>query len=712
MGWWLTPAAATGANGLGSQIEFGVDYYAEDWPPERTEIDARLMQQASIRTVRLVDTNWERLEPEPERYDFAWLDRVIEILNRYGIRAILGTSSYVPPAWLIEKHPEFYALNKDGVRHRWGGMGFVCLNNPQYRQDVEKLVTALAAHYGHHPGVIGWQIDNELGTWGYACYDVDYCAPKFWDYLKKKFGTVEELNRRWLTVSYGHRYSSWSQIPLNWTLGAQAHQAPLELEAQRFFSSNVADFIEFQAKILRRYTTGQFVTHNLSGPSRSGNAFEFAKPLDFLGFDSYPETGDYISPGFAVDLTRGFNHGKTFLILEHRSGYRGPFSLTDASPPPGMVRLWAWQTLAHGADGILFFRWRMCVGGSEQYWQGLLNYDGTPGRAFPEVSRMGEEIKKIGSVIAHASTPAHVAEIMSFDSLWAMHVGGASFPYYDQLKVFQHAFRRWGLNVDFVEPNSDLHQYKIVVAPSLHVVDDEIATSLESFVRGGGVLILTARSGFKTPDNLATEQPLPGLLAALARIGVADYTLLQKAPRPDFVGFPFGADGYRANSDNQIVSTSGDWQGTYKARSWADILEPHGAKVLFRYQLDYYGGQPAVTLAEYGKGKVVYVGTLLEPSFYLDLARQARDWVTLEPGPRVPEGVDFTLRERDHTPFRFLLNFNSSSRTVELPGTFRDMLSGKVFDKRITIPAFDLVILVPREAAAESIREDRKRPGS
>jgi beta-galactosidase len=706
-GFCFTPLTA--ANRSDSQIEFGVDYYAEDWPPERTEIDARLMQQAGFRTVRLVDTNWERLEPEEGRYDFAWLDRVIEILNRHGIRAILGTSSYVPPAWLIEKHPEFYAVNKDGIRYRWGGMGFVCLNNPKYRQYVEKLVTALASHYGRVPGVIGWQIDNELGTWGYACYDLDYCVPKFQDYLKRKFGTIEDLNRRWLTVSYGHQYSSWTQVPLNWSLGAQAHQAPLELEVQRFFSANVADFMKFQAEILRRYTSGQFITHNLSGPSRSGNAFEFAKPLDFLSFDNYPETGDYISPGFAIDLMRGFNHGNSFLILEHRSGYRGPFSLTDPSPPPGMVRLWAWQTLAHGADGVLFFRWRMSVGGSEQYWQGLLNYDGTPGRAFPEVSLMGEEIKKIGSIITHTSSPTQVGEIMSFDSLWAMHVGGSSFPYYDQLKAFQQGFRRWGLNVDFVEPGSDLRNYKIVVAPSLHVVDDEIAASLERFVRDGGVLILTARSGFKTPDNLAVQQPLPGLLSSFAMVRVVDYTLLADSPRPGFPGFSFETDAYHADSNNQVVSSSSDWPGTYTARGWADILEPRGAKVLFRYKRGYYSGRPAVTLAAYGKGKVLYVGTLLEPSFYLDMARQACGWARLDPGPRLPEGVDFSLRERDGTPLRFLLNFNSSVRTIAFPGTFQDILSGKVFNKQITMPALDPVILAPREASAKI--HSQKPPG-
>ncbi len=144
----LMAVPATAAQLLSDKIEYGTDYYAEDWSPQRWEIDAQLMQQAKLHVVRLADTNWERMEPEEGRYDFAWLDRVLEVLNRHGIRAILCTSSYVPPAWLIQKHPDFYAVQADGTRYRWGGMGFVCLNNPIYLQYVTKLVSALASHFG------------------------------------------------------------------------------------------------------------------------------------------------------------------------------------------------------------------------------------------------------------------------------------------------------------------------------------------------------------------------------------------------------------------------------------------------------------------------------------------------------------------------------------------------------------------------------------
>jgi beta-galactosidase len=680
------------AAGLSERMEFGADYYAEDWPAERWETDAQLMKRAKFRTVRLADTNWERMEPAEGHYDFAWLDRVLEILNRNGIRAVLCTSSYVPPAWLVEKHADFYLVNEAGVRRRWGGMGFMCLNNPLYRQCVAKLVTALATHYGRHPGVIGWQIDNEMGGWGAECYDEVYCQPKFQQSLKNKFQTIDELNRRLLTVSYGHSYSDWNQVLLRSNVTEDALQAPLVLESKRFFSANIAEFLAFQASLLRQHTNGQFITHN--GPSLSMNCFEFARPLDFLSEDNYPRVGEYSESAFATDLMRGFNHGKSFQALEIRSGTFGPYSLRDTTPPPGLARLWAWQRLAHGADGILFFRWRMSNGGSEQYWQGLLNYDGTPSAAFPEVARMGAELEKVGSEFIRAETPSVVAEILSYDSLWALDISNGKFPYLEQLKVFSSSFNRWSLNVDFVEPTAHLDKYKIVLAPSLHVVDPAIAQNLEAFVNQGGVLILSARSGFKNEDNLATQLP-PGPLEALAKVRVKSFTLLQPSTEQRWLDFPVDPAAYKPSPDNVIRSASPDWPGEYTAKGWVDILESYGAKPLFHYQKDYYAGQPAVTIADYGKGKVIYVGTLLEPRFYVDLARHACEWAKVDVGGEIPEGVDFALRQNDRGSYRFLLNFSDSVKTVKLSGQHRDLISAMTFTDQVSVPPLELRVLVP-----------------
>ena len=637
--WPLAHAADDQPWSRRQQLEFGADYYPEDWPVERLEIDARLMRQAHFRTVRVADTNWERLEPAEGQYDFAWLDLALQVLNRNGIQVVLCTSSYVPPAWMIEKHPDFYAENENGQRHRWGGMGFLCLNHPVYREYVKKLVTALATHYGRHPGVIGWQIDNELGGWGAECYDKDYCEPKFRNYLKDKFGTIEELNKRLLTVNYGHSYSSWEQIRLRQNVDGDALQAPLVLEAERFFSLNLADMLAFQAALLRGSTQGQFITHN--GPDTTRNCFELAQPLDFLSEDSYPKVGEYQSPAFTTDLIRSFNRGNSFLVLEIRSGTYGGYSLGDATPPPGLARLWAWQTVAHGADGVLFFQWRMNNGGSEQYWQGLLNYDGSPSPRLAEIERAGEEFERIGSQIVGAGAPASVAGILSYDSHFALRIGDDKFPYFDQLKLFSSSFRRLSLNVDLVEPLSQLSKYKIVFAPSLHVVDQRIVENLSLYVSNGGTLILTARSGFKNIDNLSKQTP-PGPLTGMAGVQVKDFTIIQPFIEDKIADFAIEQGAYRPAAENSIVSLAKDWPGEYQCHGWVDILEIKGAKVLFNYSKDFYSERPAVTQAEFGAGRVIYVGSMFEPRFYLDLAQRACSWAKLDHSPVLPEGMDFS----------------------------------------------------------------------
>jgi beta-galactosidase len=677
-------------------IELGVDYYAEDWPTERTEIDARLMQAAGIRVVRLIDTNWERTEPSDGHHEFAWLDRVIEILAAQDIRSVLGTSSYVPPAWLMKKHPEFYAVNKDGVRYRWGGMGWVCFNNPQFRAYVSRHVTALAEHYGTNPAVIGWQIDNELGVFGYFCYDTDYCLPKFQQRLKHQFGTIEHLNQRLATVSYGHAYSSFDQVPLNWTLGSQAHQAPLELEAQRFFSSNVTDHLAYQAAILRRFTRQQWITHNSTGPNRNGNLFDFAKPLDFMSYDGYAHMPDFVKAAFAADFMRGVNHGRSYLALEMRSGYMGPYTLTEPITPDGLVRLWGWQTLARGARGLLFFRWRMAVGGSEQYWQGLLDYDGRPNRAYKEIARIGNDLKAVGSVLTDAATVSPVAQMMSYDSLWALHIDKATFPYFDQMEMLNRGFRRCGINVDVVPPDAELSSYKVVLAPTLHVVSQDIVSRLESFVSAGGVLVITARSGFKTPDNLGVEMELPGLLRKLVGARIPEFTMLAESSQSSAEGAINLAETgtYLPTIGNEITGTTDGWKGNYKASVWADLLEPEGASVLFQYTKDFYAGRGAVTMSKYGKGTVVYIGTILEPSFYLDLSRRCCDWAGVVEGPAIPEGVDYAVRHGATGDTRFILNFTTSSEEIAMPGKYRDLIKGDRFHDKCTVGPLDLLILV------------------
>jgi beta-galactosidase len=372
----------------------------------------------------------------------------------------------------------------------------------------------------------------------------------------------------------------------------------------------------------------------------------------------------------------------------------GPSTLSEAITPEGLIRLWGWQTLAHGADGLLFFRWRMSSGGSEQYWQGLLDYDGQPNRAYREISRIGSDLKAIGAAFAKASTVSAVAQVMSYDSLWALHIGDSKFPYFEEMISFNRSFRRLGLNLDVVQPESDFSKYKIVLAPTLHVVSPEIVARLESFVSAGGVLVLSARSGFKTSENLGVEMPLPGLLRKLIGARVPEFTMLAEAHRASPSSDLSEQGVYLPSIGNEIASATDGWLGRYKASVWADLLEPEGATVLFRYTQDFYAGRAAVTISNYGKGKVVYVGAILEGSFYLDLARRCCSWAEVAEGPAIPEGVDYAVRRGAMGDVHFVLNFTTSSQEIAMRGGYRDMVKGSRFHDKITVSPLDFLILV------------------
>jgi beta-galactosidase len=675
------------------KINFGADYYVEDWPAERLEIDAQLMAQAGFNTVRLIDTNWQRLEPIEGKYSFAWLDHALEVLNRYKIQAILCTSSYAPPPWLIAKHPEISLIDEEGHRHPSGGLGWLCLNNPTYRLYVEKLVVALGLHYGHHAGVIGWQIDNEFGYWGQECYDPLYCLPAFRYYLQAKFVTLEELNRRLHTVSYGHEYTAWDQINLRLHIHSDGDslQVPLVLEARRFFSHNFVQFMDFQAKLLRTHTTGQFITHN--GPNTANNVFDLARPLDFLGEDNYPQVTQFAQPAFLTDLMRGANHGNTFQVLEMRSGTLGSYTLGDATPPPGLVRLWAWQEIAHGSDGTLFFRWRRNNAGAEPYWQGLLQNDGTPAPPYREIAQMGAELRQHGDRLAQAPSPARVAGIVSYDSDWATNIGFTNYPYFEQLASWTQAFRRMQLNVDLVEPNSDLSPYQIVFAPALYIVDEAITRWLQDFVTQGGTLILGPRAGVANEDDVARLTP-PGPLASLAQVRVDSFTLLGKISSNAQPPAVSNSPAYKPAANNIIRSVSADWPGPFSAGVWADLFTLTGAQPLYHYTEDFYAGQPAIAMAETGKGRTVYIGTILVESFYLAFVERLCRLAGVPAGPLLPEAVDFAIRQKSGATFRFLLNFGKEAQTVVLTGNHQDLLTGSQFSGSVAIPPFDLRILI------------------
>jgi beta-galactosidase len=669
---------------------FGVDYYPEQWPEARWPIDAGLMEAAGINVVRLAEFAWSYLEPAADRYDFTWLDRAIGILNGHGIQAILGTPTASPAPWVMAMFPDAYIVDTHGQRRTFGNRREYCPNHPGYRARGRKVVQAMADHYRDHPGVIGWQIDNEFGD---RCYCAT-CRAAFQNWLQGKYGTLDALNAAWGTIFWSHLYTGWSQIPTPAQTGGVPNPG-LALEYSRFMSDSYVDFQREQVEIIRRANPSQFITHNFMGFGYGEiNYFDLARDLDLVSWDNYPRLAWHMASAvepvplaLSHDTMRGLK-GKNFWVMEGQSG-SGGWTLVGMTPRPGEIRLWTYQAIAHGADGFVYFRWRTARYGTEQYWHGVLDHDAKPRRRYREVQEIGAELGKIGDRLLGTECRSDVALINCYDSRFALQIQPNNesltpapyppeFAYPAISTNYYAALYRANVAVDVVPPGANLSRYKLVIAPALYVLAEETAAELRHFVEGGGVLIITARTGVKDIANAVVNTALPGLLADVCGIEVDEYDSL---PADVHVPVTF-----------EVGSCAGQ---TFVSGPWCDVLAPTTAQTVARYAGEYYADRSAITINRLGQGTAIYVGTLQSP----ELERAVVDWAVELAGVRpvlaTPEGIEAAVRWHDDERILFLLNHADAAKEVTLPSPALELLTGRHVAGTVTLKPKDAMILQP-----------------
>lgn len=667
---------------------FGADYYPEQWPQERWPEDARLMKAAGFNVVRLAEFAWSKMEPKEGIFDFNWLDLALKTLHDQGIVALLGTPTASPPPWLMTSHPDIFRLREDGLRVTYGNRCEHCPNHPTYHDFTRRIVTALADHYAGHPSVIGWQIDNEMGN---SCY-CPVCRSKFQNWLKVRYSTLKKMNAAWGTEFWSHTYTDWAQIPAPLTTGGSPNPG-LALDFRRFISDSYVAYQQMQVDLLREACPNHFITHNFMGFGYEGlNYYDLARTLDLVSWDDYP-AGFWLKDkrvtepealALGHDTMRGLKQ-QNFWVMEQQAGPSG-WEIVSPTPRPGELRLWAYQSIAHGADGIVFFRWRTARYGTEQYWHGLLDHHGQTGRPYEEIKQMGVELQKIGAAIQGSSVKAKVAILQSYDSRFAFQIqpNNSSFQYSEHVTHIYHDLFNRNIAVDVISPQADLSNYMLVIAPALHVLDEAIAGRLKQYVQAGGTLVVTPRSGVKDEANAVVDLPLPGLLAEVCGVTIAEYDSLSTD----------------ISQSVRFIAPGLKTLGSCEARVWCDILKPAGAQVLADYTADYYAGQPAITLNQYGKGQAVYIGTFGDVSLYQALFGWLVPRLNIPPVLNAPEGIEISERWQGDQRLLFVLNHTNAPQKVSLPNGYINLLDGKISRGEETIPGRDLVILAsPSESA-------------
>ena len=668
---------------------FGVDYYPEHWPEERWPIDVRMMAEAGFNVVRLAEFAWSKMEPSEGQFDFDWLDRAITILQSHGIRVVLGTPTASPPPWLMSKSLELFRVREDGLRVTFGNRREYCPNNSLYHDYTRRIVTKMAEHYADHPAVIGWQIDNEFGD---RCY-CPTCAQKFQTWLRSRYEALDELNQKWGTVFWSHIYNDWTEIPLPLTTGGSPNPG-LALDFYRFCSDSYVAYQQIQIEILRAQCPGHFITHNLMGFGYDRlNYFDLARNLDFVAWDNYPRMQWTMEKGvepssyaLSLDTMRGLK-SKNIWVMEQQAG-PGGWEMLSVTPRPGELRLWAYQSIAHGADAIVFFRWRTARFGTEQYWHGLLDHDSFPSRRYEEIKRMGAEIKEVGDEIFGSQVKSPVAMILSYDSRFAFQIqpNNPRFSYPEHFHQIYRSFYQQHVSIDITAPNNtDLSSYKLIIAPALHLLTDVTAENLKRYVQAGGTLVVTQRTGVKDESNTVVNQRLPGLLAEVCGVEVEEYDSLSSTMR---------------NSLEFVVPEFADTEKP-SVEILCDVLKPTSATVVARYAQDYYAGKPAITLNQFGAGRGIYIGAVGDAQLYDLLAKWLLDITGLQDSFATPPGVEVTQRTQADKNLRFVLNHNDSPQTIHLEGSSMNLLNRIQLKGDVQMAPFDVLIL-----ASSSIQQN------
>lgn len=639
---------------------FGADYYPEHWDKSEWKEHIQLMLEANLNTVRIAEFAWSRIEPEENKFDFSWLDEIIDMLAGNGIKVILGTPTAAPPKWLVNKY-DVFMRDKYGRIRGYGSRRECCSNNPDYITRSKIIVEKLAERYGSNPNVAAWQADNEFGCHGSTrCY-CEYCRRKFAQWLENRYGSIDELNKKYGTVFWSQEYSSFNDVILPAYTSCEgthsdswAHNPSLDMDFYRFSSDSWIDYQQMQIDIIRK-CSDRPITHNMMGHFSDIDYYKLGKPLDIVSWDNYIDNQwnhySYEETSMAHELMRGVKD-KNFWIMEQQAGPCG-WDKFGSTPRPGQLRLWTYQAVAHGCEGILYFRFKSVPFGTEQYWLGLVDHDGIPRRRFYEIKQTGKELNELSDVFVGAENKTDVLIVKSYEDVWShkikRHV--EKFDYRALLYSYYKTNNDLGTNPACGSANMISDKYKIVYMPAFSIVSDKLKETLETYVKCGGTLVLTYRSGIKNSNNNMITETLPGQLRALAGVTIREF-----------------------DSSPIEVELS---DGFGKSVMWRDIIDLETAQAIAKYNSEYYAGTAAITSNIYGKGKVWYIGCDLEENALYRLVKIISD----DAGAQYikhPEGTEIIRRNANGKEYLMMLNYTGDKVDMGLTGN--SLLHKKMFN--------------------------------
>jgi len=672
----------------------GGDYNPDQWirTPEIWDEDMRLMKLSGCNAMSVGIFSWSALEPEEGRFEFGWLDAIMDKLADNGAYAVLATPSGAKPAWMSRAYPEVRRVKADGVRQPHWQRHNHCRTSPVYREKCTILNTKLAERYKDHPALLVWHASNEYNGGDCQC---ELCLSAFHAWLRERYDNdIDRLNHAYWSSFWSHTFPDFDDVvPIDRGIHG------LMLDWERFKTVQTIDFFRAETAPLREITPDVPITTNFMPGSDTLDYGVFAPAVDVISWDSYPnwhesadELDEAVRTALQHDRCRAMKGGKPFMLMESVPSIptRGR---VKKRKEPGMHLLSSLQAVAHGSDTVQYFQWRKSRGCMEKFHGAVVDHVGNEHtREFREVAEVGKALSRLDDVVGTSVQP-EVALIQDWENEWAIREGariylGEHTKYRQQCTAHYRPFWDAGVPVDVIDQTAGLDPYRLVVAPMVYMLRPGFASRLRAFVERGGTAVMTYWSAVVDESDLCFLGGIPG-------DGLREVFGVWEEESQSY--YPHESVGITMR-DGNALGLAGDYRGI----DTCSVIHAEGAEVLAAYTDQYFAGSPALTVNRFGKGKAFYIAARTEGDFLSALYGALMADLSLQRAidTELPAGVTAQLRTDGTKRYVFLMNFNDGEARVALDAAYTDLLTGEPESGPLTLARYGIKVLRKEDADA------------
>ena len=665
-------------------MSIGSDYYPNKLSRAEIEKDAELMKQAGFNVTRMGDLVWDLMEPQQGQYDFSWLHSAVDVLSKAGVKSFLATPTAAIPKWMYDKHPEIMQITASGERKPYGKRRHACLNNPVYRDYCMKIATSLAIEFKGNSNVIAYQVDNELMAEEPYCY-CTFCQKKFAQWLANKYKTVDKLNMAWNLDFWSQNVRSFDEV----YLPRKGDNPSYFQNYQEFNSECVIDFYNQQRNAIKAIDPGMPVSHNIcsSGFLYLLDLYKIAKTCDFMSIDNYPY-GWTLENEYGNKGPFSFTpHMVSLALSQLRGAKQAPFWVTEVQigrtagnqrkiVEPGMVRLWSIQEMAQGAMGINFFPFKTFPAGHEHVMVGVLDEDNVPRRRFFEAQQVANEAQKIRKITGETMPVAKAAVIRDFKCDWAFEDGRFAMDFRYMRHVFEYyrALRNASVTTDIISSEDNFEKYKLIVVPSLVLVNEELCERLKSAARNGCTIVITCMTGLRNDDVKSFGRILNRSIEELAGIQMEEQHAL------------IGLETTKLKFDNDSTS--------YSCSLWHDVFSLTSSIPIAHYDSRFMKGKCVIAKNKVEKGTVFYVGSVVEDKVAAIMLRDALKTASIEPlAVSGNELMELTEVSGQNGKYIYAINFSNENQIIRLNKQMMDIFTNEKLTVTTLIKPMDYKLL-------------------